>query len=43
MIRARIKGSLLKMCYYPWFKNFNQHLASSKVAAWTGLMEGNGV
>jgi hypothetical protein len=43
MIRARIKGSPLKMCYYPWFKNFNQHLASSKVAAWTGLMEGNGV
>jgi hypothetical protein len=36
MIRARIKGSPLKMCYYPWFKNFNENLASSNVAAWTG-------
>jgi hypothetical protein len=41
MIRARIKGSPLKMCYYPWFKNFNKHLASSKVTAWTGPNRGH--
>jgi hypothetical protein len=33
MITARIKGSPLKMCYCPWFKNFNEYLVSSKVAA----------
>jgi hypothetical protein len=35
MIRARIKGSPLKMCYCSWFKNFIEHLESSEVAAWT--------
>jgi hypothetical protein len=35
MIRARIKGSPLKTCYCPWFKNFNEHLARSKVTACT--------
>jgi hypothetical protein len=36
MIRARIKSSPLKMCYYPWFKHFDKQLADNKVAAWTG-------
>jgi hypothetical protein len=36
MIRARIKGSPLKMCYCPWFKNFIERLESSEVPAWIG-------
>jgi hypothetical protein len=29
------------MCYCPWFKHFNEHLAGSKVAAWIGPKEGH--
>jgi hypothetical protein len=41
MIRARIKGSPLKMCYGPWFKHFVEHLAGSKVAACIGHRGGH--